>query len=57
MSTFEEYRALNPFIPAFLKWTLPPPNLDTYIIANRDLRNLYIRIANRVDPDEAARLI
>ena len=40
------------FIPAFMKWTLPSLNLDTSIVANRDItQNINNRTANSVDPD------
>ena len=29
--------SLNLFTPEFLKWTLPSPNLDKFIVANRGL--------------------
>ena len=45
---------INPFIPKFLKWTLPSLNLDTFIVTNRGFSQKSI-MANSVDPDEMAR--
>ena len=49
-------RHINPFTPEFITWTLPSPNLDTSIVANRgfNLKKFINRMANSVDPDETA---
>ena len=46
---------INPFIPEFLKWTLPSLNLDMSTASNRGFSvKIENRLANHVDPDEMA---
>ena len=44
----------NPFIPEFLKWTLPFLNLNLSTDAYRVSVKIKNRIATSVDPDETA---
>ena len=55
----------NPFIPVFLKWTLPSLNLNTSISTNRGFslklkkkkkKKKKNRMANRIDHDELTHL-
>ena len=48
--------SLNPFIPQFLKWTLPSLNLDMSTVAKKGFHSKIKknRVANSVDPDETA---
>ena len=48
---------INTIIPEFLKWTLPPLNLDMPTAYTRGLSVYKTRMTNSADPDETSRLI
>ena len=48
---------INPFTPAFLKWTYPSLDFDTSIVANRGVSQKSImKMTNSVDPYEPSHL-
>ena len=55
-SEYFQTTCISPFIPEFLKLTLPSLNLDMSFAVNRYFRlNSKHRLVNSIDPDETAR--
>ena len=47
------FRIIHHFISEFMQWTLPPLNLDTSIVANKDISQKSItNTANSIDPSK-----